>query len=248
MKALISDDQSFVCRPKLSEDKTRSSRRDFLKVAGGFAAGAVVAGATVAAIQPAMEPAVTKTPTETPTTAVPVTVGDISALRSALEWDGFIVQEGEFSHQDAIALLNAGVTKDATGANVGAPYLAYKIPPAPEQSAPNPLADDRGWSYTYRLRPDEALILVGRTPPEVAYFSYQSYLIFRFFPNTKKYGRLYDGIGDSINLLTINTAGTPNGSPGNRSINHSSSSPQLTGDQTLGFELRPNRPVTPQPS
>ena len=185
-------------------------------MAGCFASGAVVGGIAVAATQPPRAPPATETITTQVNETKPiVTIGDINALRAALERDGFIVQEGEFSHQDAIALLNAGVTKDAAGANVGAPYLAYKLPPAPDQTAPNPLADDRGWSYAYRLRPDEALILVGRTPPEVAYFSYQSYLVLRFFPDRKQYGRLYDSIGDSINLLTINSAGTPGGSSGN---------------------------------
>ena len=49
----------------MSEEKTGSSRRDFLKIAGSFVAGAVVAGAGVSAMQPRAGPSVTQTQTQT---------------------------------------------------------------------------------------------------------------------------------------------------------------------------------------
>ena len=64
------------------------------------------------------------------------TDGDIETLLDVLDKAGFYVQEGEYSYTDAIALCNAGVIKTCQGNNVGAPYLAYKLPPAPEQTTP----------------------------------------------------------------------------------------------------------------
>ncbi len=69
--------------------------------------------------------------------------GDINAFRSALEQAGFIVQEGAYDYQDAIALCNAGILDNCQGANVGAPYMACKLPPAPGQEAPNMKIDPR---------------------------------------------------------------------------------------------------------
>ena len=64
-------------------------------------AGAAVGGIAVAATRPLPGPPATETITTQVTETKPiVTIGDINALRAALWRDGFIVQEGEFSHQD----------------------------------------------------------------------------------------------------------------------------------------------------
>ena len=133
------------------------------------------------------------------------TDGDIETLLDVLDKAGFYVQEGDYSYVDAIALCNAGVIKDCQGNAVGAPYLAYKLPPAPGQTAPNIDADSRGWAYSYLLRPDEAILQIGRTPPESRYFSYQSYLSFRYDATTKKYIQMFDSLGNTVNPLTIHT-------------------------------------------
>jgi len=138
--------------------------------------------------------------------------GDIAALRTALERAGFTVQQGEYGFTDAIALCNAGLIQTCQGNNVGAPYLAYKLPPAPGQTTPNLFADARGLAFIYRLRPDEAILQIGWTPPEAAYFSYQSYLGMRYDPAQKRYLQMFNSLGDSLNNLTIRTSG-PKGNP-----------------------------------
>ncbi len=143
--------------------------------------------------------------------ALPQT-GDIAALEAALEQAGFTVQQGEYGFADAIALCNAGVIQSCQGNNVGAPYLAYKLPPAPGQTTPNLFADARGLAFIYHLRADEAILQIGWTPPEAAYFSYQSYLGMRYDPVQKRYIQMFNSLGDSINNLTIHTAG-PKGNP-----------------------------------
>jgi len=206
----------------LSEAKEGSSRRDFLKIAGSFAAGAIAVGAAVAAIQPAKGPAVTQTVTATVTETGPaMTSGDVNAFRVALERDGFIVQEGKFGVFDIIEMYDAGFIPMCWGNNPSTPYMVAKLPMAPGQTVPNTLSDvvinpaNKGLWNDWRLRPDEAMVFVGRTPPAVSYFSYRSYLGLRYFPNEGRSRRVFASLGDTINHLTIKTSGTPNGAEGN---------------------------------
>ena len=144
--------------------------------------------------------------------------GDIDAFKIALEQAGFTVQEGAYGYQDAIALCSAGIIDNCQGANVGAPYLAYKLPPAPGQKAPNmKIEPSSGLAFAYALGHDEAIVQIGRTPPEAGFFSYQSYLIMRYDPGLKRYATLFNSIGDTINNLTINTSGAT-GSPFNQPV------------------------------
>ena len=134
--------------------------------------------------------------------------GDINEFKTALEQVGFVVQTGGYGYTDAIALCSAGVLDTCQGANVGAPYLAYKLPPAPGQKTPNMKVDTvSGLAFAYPLRQDEAIVQVGRTPPESGFFSYQSYLTLRYDPYLKRYLALFNSIGDTINNLTIKTKG-----------------------------------------
>lgn len=132
--------------------------------------------------------------------------GDIKAFKASLEKAGFTVQEGAYGYQDSIALCSAGVIDNCQGGNVDAPYLAYKLPPAPGQQAPNMKVDPGdGLAFAYHLRPDEAIVQIGRTPPKAGYFSYQSYLTIRFDPGEKQYMPLFNSVGDTINNMTIKT-------------------------------------------
>ena len=138
--------------------------------------------------------------------------GDINAFKALLEKSGFVVQEGAYGYQDAIALCSAGILDSCNGANVGAPYLAYKLPQAPGQKTPNMRVDPRdGLAFVYPLRQDEAIVQVGHTPPEAGFFSYQSYLTWRWDPELGQYLALFNSIGDTINNLSINTQGTATG-------------------------------------
>jgi len=132
--------------------------------------------------------------------------GDIDKFIAQLEKSGFTVQKGVYGSQDVIALCSAGFIPNCQGGNVGAPYLAYKLPPAPGQTVANMKVDPSdNLAFAYHLQSDEAIVQVGRTPPEAAFYSYQSYLMFRYDPATKKYPALFTSIGDSINNLTIKT-------------------------------------------
>lgn len=133
--------------------------------------------------------------------------GNISALVKALESDGFEVQQGRIINFEFISLVNAGLTSNANGNNVGNPYKTFIFPSVPGQST-HPFSDINGWSPLYRLRPDEALIYVGSTPPECAYFSYQTFVYSHFYPGDGRSKKVFGNIGDTINLLTLKTNGT----------------------------------------
>lgn len=114
---------------------------------------------------------------------------------STLNERGFIVQEGKISFIDIIKLCNEGKVDSALGNNVGAPYAACLLPPAPNQDPSegqeSPIGYNPNSTNNYpanidyiapgvnsKLRPDEAVVLIGRTPPPALYYCFRSYIGF----------------------------------------------------------------------
>jgi hypothetical protein len=137
--------------------------------------------------------------------------GDIIAFMAALEKDGFTIQLGELKTQNVFELVNKGIVFSCNGNNAGAFYKAYVLPRAPEQIAPNPFEDKMNMSIGYRLRPDEAIVYIGKTPPNYTYFSYQFFQYFHYYPIEGKFKKIFGNVGDTINLLTANTSGRGQG-------------------------------------
>lgn len=138
--------------------------------------------------------------------------GNITDLKNILEKDGFTVQEGKFGYVDIIGLYEAGLAPSCFGNNPSTPYMFYFLPPPPGEKAigenPND-ADtlDNKTLMEYRLRPDEALLFIGRTPPECKYFSFVPYVYDRYFPNEGQRRRVFASLGDPLNIITIKTSG-----------------------------------------
>jgi len=148
------------------------------------------------------------------------TTSDVNALKQALEKDGFTVQQGAIGFFDVIKLYDMGVLHNALGNNPSTRYLSYFVPPAPGQKVPEELtkiAATLGINLEaaafWNLGPDEAVVFVGRTPPECRYFSLDLQLVERTYGNEARW--IFSNIGDTVNNLVINTEGTPNGAPGN---------------------------------
>ncbi len=147
------------------------------------------------------------------------TTGDVNVFKQALEKDGFTVQQGEIGFFDLIKLYNVGLIPSAYGNNPTTKYLAYFVPPAPgskvneRASKIAKMLGKSGNSTAYwNLRPDEAVIFVGRTPPECRFFNFDADLMFRAYGNETRW--IFANLGDPLNLDVINTAGTPNGLSG----------------------------------
>ena len=95
-------------------------------------------------------------------------------------------------------------------ANPDNDYIGWWLPRGEGQQSPNPRERDDEMSHIWRLRPDEAVLAVGTTPPEAAYFSYRSYLDDRYDPSIAGRDRIMVNLGDSLNQFVIGTEG---GSP-----------------------------------
>ena len=141
--------------------------------------------------------------------------GNISAFQALLEKDGFMVQEGNLSFFDVIGFYNKGYTKSCFGNNPATPYVAFWLPPGPGQTGRSILKSPKGLAVDWHLGKDEAVVYIGRTPPECSYFSYRSYVFDKFYPHEGQYKRVFGDLGDALNLKTIKTEGTPDGSVGN---------------------------------
>ncbi|MCZ8521893.1 hypothetical protein [Paenibacillus caseinilyticus] len=192
---------------------------------------------------------------------------NVNKFVSILEERGFIVQEGELKYLDVLKLVSEGILDNAMGNHAGAPYSPVLLPPAPNQHpAPgqkppigyNP--DDPGNyapnltyaapGFTYKLRPDEAVVLIGLTPPQAVYFGFRSYLAFvenkpgkdysgaitAGDASTGFYHGVFGSLGDQINNFNIWTENTPRGSAGNPF--NSSTILISTADQNVNKQIR----------
>ncbi|OGP49972.1 MAG: hypothetical protein A2Y79_14765 [Deltaproteobacteria bacterium RBG_13_43_22] len=170
----------------------------------------------------------------------------ITRLIKGLQADGFIVQEGDYRMIDILKLCSDGWLKYCFGNNAGFPYLAYLLPPAPGQKPSRGQKPPVGFNpgdpknfpanidfmppgITYKLRPDEAILFIGKTPPPAKYFSYRSYVGFVANKFGKDYSdvytldtgeggvyhRVFASLGDPINHLNQFTSGTRKGESGN---------------------------------
>ncbi len=122
---------------------------------------------------------------------------------------GFQVSEGKMQTVDAIGLYDAGITPSCYAINPSAPYMSFKVPKAPGQTTNNTISDypinheNKGLWLDFRLRPDEAFVYIGTTPPACDYFSYTGYLAMRYFPTTGESSRVYASLGDAVSLARL---------------------------------------------
>lgn len=128
---------------------------------------------------------------------------------TALETDGFQVQEGKFHLLDISDCC--APDKSCAGNNPSSPYSSYYLPRAPGQTVANPEEDAGGLSNTYRLGPDEAVVWVGETPPEAAYFGFTDYLMSRD-DGAGQRTPVFASLGETTNVGVIGVDG-PAGGP-----------------------------------
>ncbi len=107
--------------------------------------------------------------------------------------------QGEICRTDAVRVYATGYAPDCNGNNARSPYLVTQVPPSPRSSRLFSLP------LSLKMDQDEAFVWVGRTPPETRYFSYQLYLMSRFYadeenPTIKK---IYARLGDAINMVNV---------------------------------------------
>lgn len=157
----------------------------------------------------------------------------------------YFVQKGEFSYIDTIDLASKNMLISCFGNNAGSGYFSPMLPPAPEQEPAkginkgeynwpdekpsefyeatkenkpaNPYFSPVGW--TYKLRQDEAVIIMGELPPECKYYSFINYVFAAPLKENKEYTErsffkfgseesgyyhpIFASMGEPVNMLNI---------------------------------------------
>ncbi|MCR5233094.1 MAG: hypothetical protein K6E53_04215 [Lachnospiraceae bacterium] len=174
--------------------------------------------------------------------------GDAGKLRKVMEEDGMYVQKGFFREFDTVKLASEGKLLSCFGNNAGSAYLVFNLPAAPEQDTSMGLKE-RGWpdeiateyddpevdnapanpyfapgGWEYKLRQDEAIVLITPLPEECKYYSFINYVMFTADKPGKNYEGLpgmfsvgndetgiyhpiFGSIGNSLNMTSIKHSG-----------------------------------------
>lgn len=166
-----------------------------------------------------------------------------AVLRSLLEEADFIVQQGRFYELDTVKAASEGKLMSCFGNNAGSAYTVFDLPDAPDQSVPNPSFPPANWQF--KLRQDEAIVLITPLPPECVYYSFINYIMFTEQKADRDYSasKGYFGIGDETTGLYHPVFGSIGDSVNMQTINHS-------GDSAYGSEavivISANQSVTEQ--
>lgn len=127
---------------------------------------------------------------------------NIEHFKNLLEQQGFTVQEGSLYLFNPADMFGNYIVPSCFCNNADTPYAVYLMPEGPGQVNPN------AYPFTFKLGENEAVVLLGWTPPPMAYFSYQTFLAGRFVDG--KFKRIYANLGDTINMKTINVGSSVN--------------------------------------
>lgn len=144
-------------------------------------------------------------------------LANVPRLLQVLDSGGFETLQGRFRILDPVSMACIGVIPTTYHNNVQ-PYMSIILKGAMGDSVPWEKTK-RAIPVNYLLRQDEAILLIGRTPPPMAYYSFQTFLFARYNPATLGYDpatagffRPYEApvayLGDSVNSLTIRTTGS----------------------------------------
>jgi hypothetical protein len=135
---------------------------------------------------------------------------DIANFEAKLEKTNFTVQEGKLGLFPLVDLYDAGYIKSCWANDPTKPYLVTWLPPAPNERVDASkfrlaqiLGYGDGLTNVYHMRPDEAIILIGKTPPECKYFGFSGCLMQRTYVNQTC--TIWGEMTDPINNLIIKT-------------------------------------------
>ncbi|MCA9612629.1 MAG: hypothetical protein KC586_07710, partial [Myxococcales bacterium] len=147
---------------------------------GTLDAGLVSDGAFVEPTDASTLDAQTDAQVESPSTAVALDTEGLTIARGHVGW---------FLAEDCVGLDNCYANNPAT------PYGLIFLPPAADEALPEipPPFLDGDLRAAWRLAGDEAVVLVGRTPPESAYYGFTPYLYER------EGTELFASLGDTLN-------------------------------------------------
>ena len=126
--------------------------------------------------------------------------GKAEAMKKSLEKKGYTVAPGVYMAVDLAQYYCDGTTDSCNANNFGAPYHGYAIP------APNgPPSTD---NLFFRLRRDEAIVVVGPTPPTCRFYSYALFLFKRWDPLQNRVRKIFSTMGQPLNRFLLKTGGS----------------------------------------
>jgi len=173
---------------------------------------------------------------------------EVQALKTILEEKDFHVQQGTYRELDTVRLASEGKLLSCFGNNAGSAYIVFDLPAAPEQDT-SLGSEERGWpdekatlfddpdvpnypanpyfapgGWEYKLRQDEAIILITPLPGKCKYYSFINYIMFTqnkegkdytdvpgFFSVGNEesgiYHSIFGSIGNSLNFQNIKHEG-----------------------------------------
>jgi hypothetical protein len=114
---------------------------------------------------------------------------------------GYTAVEGSPINLDTGRMCCEGYIPTALFFNKSAPYVAFSVQ---NMYSPDPMFRELP---VFQLRPDEAIVVIGVTPPPAKFFSYMPYLLTRTYPPETTPRPLFASLGDAINVSTIKTLG-----------------------------------------
>jgi len=122
----------------------------------------------------------------------------LGKFQQALERDGFDVTPG------SVAVFNWA--QDWCESKPGAVHAWYaNTEPYLALQAPKSIEEPSVQQQRFKLRPDEAIVLIGLTPPPEKYFGFYPYLSTRVIDGQRR--ALKVSLGDAVNNATIKTIG-----------------------------------------
>jgi hypothetical protein len=129
-----------------------------------------------------------------------------AALKESLKNKGYRVRGrldyNQYVELDFIKLYCDGKIDSCNGNNSTNRYLTALVPPLPTQA-------ETDLPFLFRIRRNEAVVLVGPTPPPCDYFSYVCLLFSRYDkgwgPNDTR--KIFSSLGDPLNRFILKTGG-----------------------------------------
>lgn len=132
-------------------------------------------------------------------------------FEETLKQKGFAVTPGVGAVYNPLGDFCAGKLPDAVLANSGL-YLIPSVPKEAVKPGEVPVLAQK-----FKIRHDEAIVMIGQTPPPAKYFAFYAHIYSRFYPDKEgglKKTDIFGTVGDAVNNATIKTAGpTPFNTP-----------------------------------
>lgn len=120
-------------------------------------------------------------------------------LKNFLEEAGYQVQIGIAHSTNPIELFSYGIFPSYYSVTDQFSYLSISVPKHKIQNSMNT------YPWSFKLNPDEAILIIGKTPDNCRYYSYRSYLSYRYSSHKKSRNKIFTSLGDALNTFSIKT-------------------------------------------